>query len=131
MSTFEHPQKQRRGLVRLRYALQYSLQGLAAGVRSSQAFRLELALAAPGFVLAFFLGRNWIETVALIAALVLVLIAEMLNSGIEAAIDRIGYDLHPLSKQAKDFGSAAVLLSSLLCGGVWLSLLWLRLIMPH
>ena len=126
MNFSEHPQKQRRGLIRLRYALQYSLDGLAAGMRSSSAFRLELALAVPGVVLAFFLGRNWLESAILIMVLALVPIVEMINCGIEATIDRISYEIHPLSKQAKDFGSAAVLLSCLLCGGVWLSMLCLR-----
>ena len=123
-----HPHKHRRGLARLRYAFVYSLQGLLAGVRTSPAFRLELALAGFGFVLAFLLGRNWLEVVFLLAVLVLVLIVEMLNCGIEAAIDRVGFEIHPLSKLAKDYGSAAVFLSLVLCAGVWLSLLCVRLV---
>lgn len=121
-----HPHKRRRGLVRLGYATLYSLQGLADAVRTSAAFRLELGLAVVGIPLALWLGRNWLESVVLAGALVWVLVVEMLNCAIESAIDRIGHELHPLSRQAKDFGSAAVFLSSLLCGAAWLSLLWLR-----
>ena len=61
------------------------------------------------------------------AALCLVLIVELLNSGIEAVVDRVSLELHPLSKRAKDYGSAAVMLSLLLCGGAWGSALWQRL----
>ena len=66
--------------------------------------------------------------VFLLAVLVLVLIVEMLNCGIEAAIDRVGFEIHPLSKLAKDYGSAAVFLSLVLCAGVWLRLLCVRLV---
>lgn len=76
--------------------------------------------------LACWLGRGWVETALLTASVVLVLITELLNSGIEAAIDRIGPELHDLSKRAKDMGSAAVLLSLLLCGAVWAAALFQR-----
>ncbi|MDO4968380.1 MAG: diacylglycerol kinase, partial [Comamonadaceae bacterium] len=64
-------------------------------------------------------GRTWLETAVLAAAVVAVMVVELLNTGIEAAIDRIGPEWHALSKLAKDLGSAAVLLSLLLCGGIW------------
>lgn len=121
-----HPQKHRRGLLRLAYATLYSIDGLKAAIKESSAFRMELGLCLPGLPMAFWLGRNWLEVMALCSVLVLLLIVELLNSGIEAAIDRIGYDIHPFSKMAKDFGSAAVFLSSLLCGSVWLTMLWLH-----
>ena len=120
-----HPHKQRTGLNRLRHAAGYSLAGLRAGW-GEKAFRQEAMLAVILLPLAFWLGRGWLETAVLAAAVVLVLITELLNSGIEAAIDRIGPELHDLSKRAKDMGSAAVLLSLLLCGGIWAAALYQR-----
>ncbi len=73
------------------------------------------------------LGRDWTRTTLLIASVVLVLIVELLNTAIEAAIDRIGHERHDLSRQAKDLGSAAVLLSLMLAAGIWASALWERL----
>jgi diacylglycerol kinase (ATP) len=70
---------------------------------------------------AFWLGKSWIETTILIIPVVLVLVVELLNTRIEVAIDRIGLEWHEFSKLAKDLGSAAVLLSLLLCVGVWLA----------
>ena len=67
---------------------------------------------------------RWMETAMLIAVVVLVMVTELLNTAVEAAIDRIGTEWHTISKRAKDLGSAAVLLSLLLCGGVWLAALW-------
>ena len=120
-----HPHKQRTGLNRLWHATGYSLAGLRAGWRD-KAFRQEVLLAAVLLPLACWLGRGWVETALLTASVVLVLITELLNSGIEAAIDRIGPELHDLSKRAKDMGSAAVLLSLLLCGAVWAAALFQR-----
>jgi diacylglycerol kinase (ATP) len=73
---------------------------------------------------AFWLGHNWVETALLAGTVLLVMIVELLNTCIESAIDRIGPEWHDLSKRAKDMGSAAVLLSLLLCLGVWLAALW-------
>ena len=120
-----HPHKQRTGLNRLWHATGYSLAGLRAGWRE-KAFRQEVLVAAVLLPLACWLGRGWVETALLTASVVLVLITELLNSGIEAAIDRIGPELHDLSKRAKDMGSAAVLLSLLLCGAVWAAALFQR-----
>ena len=113
-----HPHKARKGLNRIVHAFGYSLQGLLAGWHE-KAFRLEACLAIILIPLAFWLGNNWMEVAMLAGAVMLVLIVELLNTGIEAAIDRIGPELHDLSKRAKDMGSAAVLLSLLLCGGIW------------
>lgn len=118
-------QKRRRGVVRLAHALRYSFEGLQAGWHEA-AFRQEALLAAVLVPLAFWLGRSWVETALLAGSVVLVMIVELLNSGIEAAIDRMGSDWHALSKKAKDMGSAAVLLSLLLCGGIWAAALWQR-----
>jgi len=121
----QHPHKRRTGLNRLWHATGYSLAGLRAGW-GEQAFRQEAMLAIVLLPLTFWLGRGWVETAVLAGAVVLVLITELLNSGIEAAIDRIGPELHDLSKRAKDMGSAAVLLSLLLCGAVWAAALYQR-----
>ena len=113
-----NPQKTRSGLNRVWHAAGYSLAGLRAGWRET-AFRQEALASIVLVPAAFLLGRNWIETVLLAATVVTVLIVELLNTGIEAAIDRIGPEWHELSKRAKDMGSAAVLLSLLLCAGTW------------
>ena len=91
------------------------------------AFRQETLAALVLLPLAVWLGQSWVETALLAGAVVLVLVVELLNTGIEAAIDRIGPEWHALSKRAKDTGSAAVLLSLLLCGAVWGAALWQRL----
>ncbi|GAA3995693.1 diacylglycerol kinase [Comamonas faecalis] len=123
-STPEHQrQKQRRGLARLWHATGYSLQGLRAAW-GEKAFRTEACLAVVLLPAALWLGRDWVQVALLCASVVLVLIVELLNSAIEAAIDRIGPEWHDLSKRAKDMGSAAVLLSVLLTGGIWLSALY-------
>ncbi|QNP49071.1 diacylglycerol kinase [Diaphorobacter aerolatus] len=122
-----HAQKSRNGLDRLVYAFGFSLQGLQAGWQE-KAFRLEACLAIVMIPLAFWLGQNWIEIALLTGAVVLILIVELLNTGIEAAIDRIGPEWHDLSKRAKDMGSAAVLLSVLLCVGIWAVPLYQRLV---
>ena len=75
---------------------------------------------------AVWLGRSWVETVLLAGTVVLIMIVELLNTGIETAIDRIGPEWHDLSKRAKDMGSAAVLLSLLLCAATWLMALYSR-----
>ena len=72
----------------------------------------------------FWIGRDWTETALLAGAVLFVMIVELLNTGIETAIDRIGPEWHDLSKRAKDMGSAAVLLSLVLAGGIWLSALY-------
>lgn len=128
-ATHESPQaqKQRHGLARLRHALGYSLAGLRAGWQEP-AFRQEAIAAIIMLPAAVWLGRSWVETSLLIGGVVLVLVVELLNTGIETAIDRIGPEWNELSKRAKDMGSAAVLLSLLLCAGVWLAALGHRLL---
>lgn len=111
-------QKNRRGLSRMWHAAGYSLAGLRAGW-SETAFRQEALASLVLVPAAFWLGRNWMETAVLAGTVMLVLIVELLNTGIEAAIDRIGPEWHALSKRAKDMGSAAVLLCLLLCAGTW------------
>jgi len=121
-----NPHKGRTGLDRMMRATGYSMSGLVAAYRGESAFRQEFWLATVLLPLAFWVGRGWVETVLLIGAPVLVLIVELLNSGLEAAIDRVSFEFHDLSKRAKDLGSAAVFLSLLLCTGIWLAALWHR-----
>ena len=120
-----NPQKARKGLSRVWHAGLYSLAGLRAGWREP-AFRQEALLATPMLALAFWVGRSWVEVALLAGVVVAVLVVELLNTGLESAIDRIGPELHDLSKRAKDMGSAAVLLSLLLCIGVWGAALFQR-----
>ncbi len=122
-----NPQKSRKGLERVFHATLISIQGLRAGW-GEPAFRQEAILAIVLVPLSFWLGRNWIEVAVLAGTVVLVMIVELLNTAVEAAIDRIGPEWHDLSKRAKDMGSAAVLLSLLLCGSTWLAALWQRFI---
>lgn len=122
-------QKQRRGLSRVWHAAGYSWAGLKAGWHET-AFRQESLLALVLLPLACWLGQSWVEVALLAGSVLLVLIVELLNTGIETAIDRIGPEWHTLSKRAKDMGSAAVLLSLLLAAGVWGAALWARLVQP-
>ena len=118
-------QKSRTGLTRLLHATGYSLQGLRAGWGET-AFRQEAMASIVMLPAAFWVGRSWLEVAILVAVVLLVMITELLNTGIETAIDRIGPEWHDLSKRAKDMGSAAVLLSVLLCVGVWLAAIYHR-----
>ena len=109
--SLESPHKGQSGIRRLINALFYSLSGLNLAFRHESAFRQEIALAVVLIPLACFLPVGAVERVLLIASVLLVLIVELLNSSVEAAIDRIGFDTHRLSKRAKDLGSAAVLIA--------------------
>jgi diacylglycerol kinase (ATP) len=120
-------QKRRSGLSRWLHALKYSVAGLRAGLKEP-AFRQETWLALVLVPAAFWLGNTWQDTALLAGSVVAVMVVELLNSGIEAAIDRIGPEWHDLSKRAKDMGSAAVLLSLLVCAGIWLSALYQRFV---
>lgn len=118
--------KSRKGLDRVWHAFGYSLAGLRTGW-SESAFRQEAVLACVMLPAAFWLGKDWMQVALLAACVVLVLVVELLNTAIEAAVDRIGEERHELSRQAKDLGSAAVLLCLLLTAGVWGAALWERL----
>jgi diacylglycerol kinase (ATP) len=111
-------QKRRSGLDRMWHAFGYSLSGLRAGWQET-AFRQEALAATVLLPMAFWIGQTWVETALLAGVVLFVLIVELLNTGVESAIDRIGPEWHDLSKRAKDMGSAAVLLSLLLCVGTW------------
>jgi diacylglycerol kinase (ATP) len=121
-----NPYKGRTGLARILHATGYSLAGLRAAYTGESAFRQEVWLLVIATPAAFWLGQGWVQTALLLGSLMLVLIVELLNSGIEAAIDRVSFELHDLSKRAKDLASAAVLLSLLLSAGIWATALWQR-----
>ncbi len=123
LSEVVNPQKGRTGFSRMWHATGYSLAGLRAGWEEA-AFRLEACLSFVMLPLAFWIGRTWVEVALLAGSILLVMMVELLNTGIEAAIDRVGLERHPLSKRAKDMGSAAVFLSLLLAGGIWAAGLW-------
>lgn len=112
------------GLARLVDATGYSLKGLRACYRGEAAFRQELLLVVVLTPLSFWIADTPVEWILLVTPLALLLIVELLNSAVEAAIDRIGDENHILSGRAKDMGSAAVLLSLLLIAITWLPLTW-------
>ena len=119
--------KGRTGLVRLRNALHYSLDGYRAAWRDEQAFRQIVGLCLPGLVLAGLLCRTWTEGILLILPLILAIVVELCNSAIENVVDRISPEWHPLAKKAKDMGSAAQLTAQLLIAIVWGSYLLARI----
>jgi diacylglycerol kinase (ATP) len=115
-----------RGYVRVLRAFGSSGQGLRGAFREEAAFRQELALAAVALPLGVWLGHSGLERAMLVAPVMLVLIVELLNSAIEATVDRVGRERHELAGLAKDLGSAAVLLSFILWAAVWLFVLLFR-----
>jgi diacylglycerol kinase (ATP) len=115
----ESPYKSVGGLSRVANAIRYSIRGLALAWRIESAFRQELTLAAILLPTAILLPIPIIQRLALAGSTVMVLVIELLNSSIEAAIDRISLDHHNLSGRAKDFGSAAVFLALMFCAISW------------
>jgi diacylglycerol kinase (ATP) len=112
-----------RGFTRLFNAFGNSLRGFIGAFREEAAFRQELALAVVVIPAGLWLGRNGIERALLVAPMIIILIVELLNSAVEAAIDRIGPEHHELSGLAKDIGSAAVFTAFVLLGAVWVLVL--------
>lgn len=117
--------KSAHGIKRVMNATRYSMQGLKAAFKHESAFREEVVLAAIMIPLAFWLDVTQVERILLIAVVVLVMLTELVNSAIEAVVDRIGSERHELSGRAKDIGSAAVFLALLLAGYTWLEILFL------
>jgi diacylglycerol kinase (ATP) len=115
----ESPHKGRTGLRRLWNAFHYSLAGLRAAYRHEDAFRQEVLLAAVLIPIALFLPVPTLGKALMIASVFLVVIVELLNSAIEAAVDRISLENHRLAKRAKDIGSAAVFLALVNVAVVW------------
>ena len=100
------------------------MAGVAAAIRHEQAFRIELVLAAVLVPLGLYLGKSGIERALLVGSVLLVLIVELLNSAVEAVVDRVSPEQHELAGRAKDLGSAAVMLSLIGAGAAWLLVLW-------
>lgn len=116
----ESPFKGKTGLIRIWNAFNYSLDGLAAAFRLEDAFRQEVLLAVVLIPLALLSGRSGPEKALLVATVLLVLIVELLNSAVEAVVDRVSLERHALAKRAKDIGSAAVLITLVNLATVWL-----------
>ncbi|HLQ27280.1 MAG TPA: diacylglycerol kinase [Acidiferrobacterales bacterium] len=119
----ENPYKGKTGFTRLWNALCYSFSGLGAAFRHEPAFRQEVVLALILIPTAWLLPVSLLGKALMIASVVLVLIVELLNSALEAAVDRVSLEIHPLAKRAKDMASAAILLSLINWGAVWLLVL--------
>ncbi|MRV71338.1 diacylglycerol kinase [Duganella sp. FT92W] len=115
--------KSKSGFKRIVSALFYSFDGLKTALQTEHAFRQELMLLAVAAVAAFALPVSAYERLAMLGSIVLMLIVELINSAIEAVVDRVSLERHPLSKNAKDFGSAAVLLAGGLAAAVWVTVL--------
>ena len=111
------------GLRHFLNAARFSIDGIKSALNQESAFRQECAACIVLFPLAFVIAEHFITAVALISICLIVLAVELLNSGIEAAIDRSGLEFHPLAKQAKDFGSAAVFITLIATGLIWLAVL--------
>ena len=118
------PPPKRTGVMRALFALKHSYDGLCVTFRSESAFRQEIALAVVLVPCALLLPVTAIERVMLIGSVLLVLLVELLNSAIEAVVDRISLDRHELSRRAKDCGSAAVLIALVICAMTWVTLVW-------
>ncbi len=119
----ESPFKGVRGVRRLLNATRFTLWGLAAAFRHEEAFRLEVVLALVMIPSVFFFPVSGASRALMVASVLLVLIVELLNSALEATVDRISLEEHPLAQRAKDIGSAAVFLSLVNVGVVWLLIL--------
>jgi len=118
------PFKGKTGLERLWNALGYSRDGLKAAWQHEAAFREEVLLALVAVPLGLWLGKTGLEKAILAASVLMVLVVELLNSAVEAVVDRVSAERHDLSKRAKDLGSAAVLLSLAATGLIWALVLW-------
>jgi diacylglycerol kinase (ATP) len=123
----ESPFKGKTGLQRVLNATRYSFEGFAAAARHEDAFRQELMLAVVLVPLGLWLGNDGAERALLAGSVLLVLVVELLNSAVEATVDRVSLEDHQLAKRAKDLGSAAVMMSLVTVAAVWLLVLLPRL----
>ena len=105
-------------------AARNSLAGVAAAARNEGSFQVELAACAALLPLGLWLGGTGVERALLVSSVLIVLCAELVNTALEAAVDRISLDIHPLARRAKDIGSAAVMLALVNAGVVWLLVLF-------
>ena len=113
-----------KGLERIINAFHFSAAGFKATWKNEEAFRQEVLLLMVAVPLALWLGHSRVEQLLLIGSLVMVLLVELLNSAVEAVVDRVGFEQHELSGRAKDIGSAAVMLSLVWAAFTWASLLF-------
>jgi diacylglycerol kinase (ATP) len=113
------PQKSKAGFARLANAFRYSCAGLVAAFRHEAAFRQECALAAALIPVALLSGASGVGKALLVGSVMLVLLMELINSAIEAEVDRVSLARHPLAKRAKDIGSAAVLVALINLVAIW------------
>ncbi len=120
MTTRESPYKGKTGLKRVWNAFTYSLDGLGAAYRHEDAFRQEVLLAAVLIPLAFLLSHDNLARALMVGSVILVLVVELVNSAIEATVDRTSLETHPLAKRAKDIGSASVFLAMLNVVVMWI-----------
>ncbi len=118
----QNPHKGNRGIARAWHAAKNSWSGMTYAFAEESAFRQELALLAALTPVALFLPINPLEKCVLITSIMMVLVVELLNSSVEAAIDRISFEHHDLSKRAKDFGSAAVMLALVIAALLWVTI---------
>ena len=119
----KNPYKGKTGIKRLANAFTYSVAGTLAAFKHEDAFRQEVILSTVLIPLAIYLGQTAIEQALMIASILLIIIVELLNSSIEATVDRISVKRHKLSKRAKDIGSAAVFFSLVNAAAVWFLIL--------
>jgi diacylglycerol kinase (ATP) len=118
--------KSKGGIKRIANAFRYSVDGFRTAWRHEHAFRQELMVAAPGTIVALLLPISSFQKLALIMVLGLVLLVELINAAIEAVVDRVSLERHPLSKAAKDLGSAAVALAIMMAAATWAVILYNR-----
>lgn len=121
----ENLQKKRTGMDRIIHAFGYSMQGIRATYQHEAAFRQEVMLLLFAFPLAFLLGDTLTESLLMIAAVLFVMIVELLNSAVESVVDRMGLEHHELAGRAKDQGSAAVLMAILVAIISWIAIILL------
>ncbi|HTD02974.1 diacylglycerol kinase [Undibacterium sp.] len=129
MSNQEQPVsefKSKSGIQRIFSAFFYSIDGFKNAWKNEHAFRQELVLVVIGAIVALALPVSAFEKLMMISVLVLILVVELINSAIEAVVDRVSLERHTLSKNAKDFGSAAVLLTFLIAVATWAVVLFNR-----
>lgn len=124
MNDANQPKENGTGFSRIIKATHCSLKGLRFAWTHESAFRQEAMLALIMGPIAFIVAQTTIELILLIMTLFIVLIVEVINSAVEAAIDRIGSERHALSGAAKDLGSFAVMLALFVCGGTWIAIIW-------
>lgn len=118
-------QKNPQGIKRVIKATRYSYQGLRAALKHEAAFREEAILACVLIPLAVWLDVTQLERMLMIGTVLLVMVVELLNSAVEAVVDRIGSEQHELAGRAKDMGSAAVFVAMAICGYVWVEALFI------